>query len=118
MEKQVSDTLYKVIIIYQTSIPAEENKPIGIWGQRHLRYQKEYRRITDLNLLTSGKLNAYIVDIDRQTEDLFLRLVKQMTEHEGVTEQFKGTDQMEWGVRMNNIRSRAIEIINHNIIHT
>ena len=95
------------------SLPAEkENKPIGVWGQRHLRYLKQHRKVLYTNLLTSGKMNSYLADIDKQAEDMFLRLVKQMAEREGVTEQLKAKNQMEWVGRLNNIRSRAMEIVN------
>ena len=94
------------------SLPAEkENKPIGVWGQRHLRYIRQYKRILYTNLLTSGKLNSYLADIDEQAEDMFLRLVKQMAEREGVTEQMKAADMMKWVGLMNNIRSRAEEVV-------
>ena len=76
--------------------PEEEQKPIGIWGQRHLRYLKEHRRVRYANLLTSGELNAYLADIDRQAEELFLRLVKRMAEEEGITEALKASGQMKW----------------------
>lgn len=98
------------------SLPSEENKPIGIWGQRHLQYLKEYHRITYANLLTSGKLNSYLAEIDKQAEDMFFRLVEQMSEREGVTEQLKANDQMAWVKTMNNIRNRATEIVNTTII--
>ncbi len=87
------------------ALPPEEEKPSGIWGQRHLRYLKKYRRVVYFNLLTSGRLDAYLADIDEQAEDMFLRLVKQMTECEGVTEQPKVANQMSWIRSMNNIRS-------------
>ena len=93
------------------------NKPIGVWGQRHLRYLKQHRKVLYTNLLTSGKLNSYLADIDEQAEDLFFRLVKQMSEREGVSEQLKTENQMEWVGRMNNIRSRAAEIVNANLIY-
>ena len=96
----------------------EENQPIGIWGQRHLRYLKKHRRVRYANLLTSGELNAYLADIDRQAEELFLRLVKQMADAEGITETLKANDQMEWVGRMNNVRSRAFEIVEADIIYT
>ena len=96
----------------------EEDQPIGIWGQRHLRYLKEHHRVRYANLLTSGELNAYLVDIDRQAEELFLRLVKQMADAEGITETLKANDQMEWVGRMNNVRSRAFEIVEADIIYT
>ena len=99
-------------------LPEEEQLSIGIWGQRHRRYLKEHRRATYMALLTSGKLNSYLVDIDRQAEELFSRLVKQMTEVEGVTEQLKADNQMEWVRRMNNIRNRAMEIVNTELIYT
>ena len=98
-------------------LPTEkENRSIGVWGQRHLRYLKQHRKVLYTNLLTSGKLNSYLADIDKQAEDMFLRLVKQMTEREGVTEQLKAENQIEWVGRMNNIRSRAMEIVNEEII--
>ena len=96
----------------------EEDQPIGVWGQRHLRYLKEHRRVRYANLLTSGELNAYLADIDRQAEELFLRLVKQMADAEGITETLKASDQMEWVRRMNNVRSRAFEIVEVDIIYT
>ena len=94
----------------------EEDQPIGVWGQRHLRYLKEHRRVRYANLLTSGKMNAYLADIDRQAEELFLRLVKQMADAEGITETLKASDQMEWVRRMNSVRSRATEIVNSDLI--
>ena len=100
------------------SLPTEkENKPIGVWGQRHLRYLKQHRKAFYTNLLTSGKLNSYLADIDKQAEDMFLRLVKQMAEREGVTEQLKADNQIEWVGQMNNIRNRAMEIVNHEVIY-
>ena len=99
------------------SLPAEkENKPIGVWGHRHLRYLKQHRKVLYTNLLTSGKLNSYLADIDKQAEDMFLRLIEQIANREGVTEQLKAENQMEWVCRMNNIRSRAMEIVNEEII--
>ena len=94
----------------------EEQQTIGVWGQRHRRYLKEHRRTTYATLLTSGRLNSYLVDIDRQAEDLFSRLVKQMAKAEGVTEALKAANPMEWVGRMNNIRNRAAEIVNTEII--
>ena len=98
-------------------LPEEEQAYIGIWGQRHRRYLKEHRRVRYANLLTSGKLNSYLVDIDRQAEEMFERLVKQMAEREGVTEQLKATDSMEWVRKMNSIRYRAVEITNSELIY-
>ena len=99
-------------------LPEEEQQPIGVWGQRHWRYLKEHRRATYATLLTSGKLNGYLADIDRQAEELFSRLVKQMAEAEGVTETLKAANQKEWVDRMNSIRSRAMEIVNSELIYT
>lgn len=96
----------------------EEQQPIGLWGQRHLRYIKQHRKVLYTNLLTSGKLNRYLADIDKQAESMFSRLVKQMAEREGVTEKLKAENQMEWVRQMNNLRSRASEIINSNLINT
>ena len=99
------------------TLPAEkENKPIGIWGQRHKRYLQEHKRATYTTLLTSGKLNSYLADIDEQAEEMFFRLVKQMAEHEGVTELLKAENQMLWVQKMNSIRNRAVEIVNHEFI--
>ena len=97
-------------------LPEEEQQPIGVWGQRHLRYIKQNRKILYYNLLTSGKLNGYLADLDNQAEEMFSRLVKQIAEREGVTEQLKVENQMEWVGRMNNIRSRAIEAVNTDIV--
>ena len=93
----------------------EEDQPIGVWGQRHLRYLKEHHRVRYANLLTSGELNAYLADIDRQAEELFLRLVKQMANAEGISETLKASNQMEWVRRMNSCRNRASEIVYHQV---
>lgn len=99
------------------TLPEEEQKSIGIWGQRHARYLKRYYKILYYNLLSSGKLNAHLAEIDRQAEDMFFRLVKQMAEREGVTEQLKAKNQMEWVRMMNNIRNMATEIVYAEIIY-
>ena len=94
------------------TLPAEkENKPISVWGQRHKRYLQEHKRATYTTLLTSGKLNSYLADIDEQAEEMFFRLVEQMAEREGVTEQLKAENQMKWIGLMNNIRNRVIEVV-------
>lgn len=93
-------------------LPDEEQQPIGIWGQRHLRYIKQNRKVLYLNLLTSGKLNGYLADLNKQAEEMFSLLVKQMAERDGVTEQLKAENQLKWVARMNNIRSRATESVN------
>ena len=98
--------------------PEQEQEPIGIWGQQHLRYLKEHHRVRYANLLTSGELNAYLADIDRQAEELFLRLVKQMANAEGISETLKASNQMEWVRRMNSCRNRASEIVYHQAIYT
>mgnify|MGYP004566195513 CR=1 FL=1 len=99
------------------SLPTKkENKPIGVWGQRHLRYLKQHRKLLYINLLTSGKLNSHLADIDKQAEDMFLRLVEQMAKRESVSEQLKAENQMEWVGRMNSIRSRVAEIVNAELI--
>ena len=100
-------------------LPAEEEKEanIGVWAMRHKRYLKQNHKVFYYNLLTSGKLNSYLADIEQQAQDLFLRLVKQMAEMEGVTEQLKADNQMEWVGRMNNIRRRATEVVNKDIIY-
>ena len=97
-------------------LPEGEQQPVGLWGQRHLRYIKQNHKVFYLNLLTSGKLNGYLSDLDKQAEDMFSRLVKQMAEREGVTEKLKAENQMEWVGRMNNIHSRAKEVINNELI--
>ena len=99
------------------TVPVEEDKPIGIWGQRHLRYIKQERKALYIEMLTSGKLNAYLANINEQATEQMLLLTKQMAECEGVTEQFKEQDQMLWVQRMNNIRHRTMEFVNHELIY-
>ncbi len=100
-------------------LPAEkEERHIGVWGHRHLQYLKENRKVLYTDLLTSSKLNSYLADIDKQTEEMFSRLVKQMAMRESVTGQLKADNQMEWVARMNNIRSRATEVVNTDLIYT
>ena len=98
-------------------LPKEEQQPIGVWGQRHLRYIKQNRKVLYLNLLTSGKLNGYLVDLDKQADEMFSLLVKQMAESEGVTEQLKADNQIEWVGRMNNICQRPAELVNTDLIY-
>ena len=98
------------------TLPAEKEQPIGVYGQRHLRYLKQYRRITYTNLLTSGKLNAYLAEIDGQAKELFFRLVKEYADRQGVTERLKADNPLEWVWRMNNIRSAVEEVINTELI--
>ena len=101
------------------SLPTEEKQAnIGVWGMRHKRFLKENHRVLYANLMTSGKLVAYLDDIEQQATAMFLRLVKELAEKENVTEELKAADQMLWVQRMNNIRNRATEIVNAELIYT
>ena len=124
MNRQIIDektgidyTLQDNYYLPNLALSTEKEQSIGVWGQRHKRYLKEHHHILYYNLLTSCKLNDYLADIDRQAEGLVSRLVKQMAECEGVTKALKAQDQMEWIDRMNNIRNRAIEIVNNDLIY-
>ena len=99
------------------TLPAEEERPIGVWGQRRLRYLKQYHKVIYYNLLTSGKLDSHLADIEEQAQQLFLRLVKELAEKEGVTEKLKAENAMLWVRQMNNIRNRATEIVNNEVIY-
>lgn len=103
-------------LIPNLTLPDEDQVEIGVWGQRHLRYIKQHHKVRYSNLLTSGKLNGYLADIDKQAEDMFFRLIKQMVEREGISEKLKADNQMEWVARMNNIGSRVTEVINTEVI--
>jgi hypothetical protein len=96
--------------------PDPDPRPVGIWGMRHEEYLKEHRYLTYMNLLTTGKLDSYLADIDEQARDMLDRLIAQMAKVEGVTELLKAQDQMEWVRRMNNIRHRAEEIVRTELI--
>ncbi len=98
------------------TLPAEEEQSIGIWGQRHLDYLKQHRRVTYTNLLTSGRLNAYLADIDRQAQERFERLIEGMKQAQGITERLKEENVLEWVQYLNNIRACAREIVNEEII--
>ena len=100
-------------------LPAEEEKEanIGVWVMQHKRYLKQNHKVLYYNLLTSGKLNSYLADIEQQAQDLFLRLVNDLAEKENITEELKSTDMMLWVQKMNNIRNRATEIVNVDIIY-
>ena len=125
MEKYITDERtglkYELVgdyyLIAGDDEPEEEQKPIGIWGQRHLRYLKEHRRVRYANLLTIGKLNDYLADLNEQAEAMFSRLVKQLSEKEGITEALKAENQMLWVQRMNNIRSAAMESVANDLIY-
>ena len=115
--EQTGGTYTKVGDYYLPNLlPAEKEVEIGIWGQRRLRYLKQHRKVLYTNLLTSGKLYSHLTEIDKQAEDMFFRLVKQMAEREGVTEKLKAENQVAWVSQMNNIRSRATEIVNAELI--
>jgi hypothetical protein len=100
------------------TLPTEKETVIGVWGQRHLRYLKEYRRITYTNLLTRGRLNSYLADIEKQAQERFETLIEQMKQAQGITEQLKAENALEWVHRMNNIRACAKEIVEREIIYT
>ena len=108
---QVGDYLLPNLIL-----PEQQDQPLGVWGQRHARYLKQHHKIIYMNLLTSGKLNDYLVDIENQAENLLLQLVKQLAESENITEELKAKDQMEWVAQMNNVCNRAREIVNSKLI--
>ncbi|NBI60893.1 TnpV protein [Lachnospiraceae bacterium] len=99
------------------AVPTEEEQPIGIWGQRHLDYLKQYRKVTYTNLLTSGRLGVYLADIDRQAQERFERLIEGMKQAQGITEQLKAENALEWVGRMNNIRACAREIVERELIY-
>ena len=94
----------------------EKGAEIGVYGQRHLRYIKRHKKALYLNLLTTGKLSSYLLDIDKQAEEMLFQLVKQMAEHEAITEQLKADNQMAWVTQMNSIRNKATEIINTELL--
>lgn len=98
------------------TLPAEEERPIGVWGQRRLLYLKQHHKVLYYNLLTSGKLHSHLADVEEEAQALFSRLVNQLAEKEGVTEQLKATNQMAWVRQMNNIRERATEVVNSEVV--
>ena len=100
------------------TLPPEEKRPIGVWAHRRLRYLKQHHKILYYNLLTSGKLYCHLADVEEEAQTLFLRLVKEYAEQEGLTEQMKAENQMEWVQRMNNIRERVNEVVNTEMIFT
>jgi len=123
MEKYITDERtglkYELVEGYYLVVgddEPEEDRPIGVWGQRHLRHLKRHHKVIYANLLTSGKLPEYLADIDRRAEELFLRLAKQMADAEGITEKLKASNQMEWVRQMNSIRNRSMEIVNAELI--
>ncbi len=100
------------------TVPAEEEQPVGVWGQRHRRYLKEYRPAFYNALLLSGKLNGYLADIDQRAQELFDAIIQQMALAQGITERLKATDQMVWVGKMNNLRASATEIVTTEIIYS
>ena len=98
------------------TLPAEDERPIGVWGQRRLRYLKQHHKVLYYNLLTSGKLHSHLADTEEQAQTLFSRLVKEYAEKESVTEQLKATDQMAWVRKMNNIRERATDVVYSEVV--
>ena len=124
MEKQIYDEknglryeLHGDYYLPCLAVPPEEQRPIGVWGQRHLRYLRQHRKALYTELQITGKLNDYLADLNKQAESMFLELVKQMAAREGVTEQLKAQDQMLWVQRMNNIRDCAMEVVNNDLIY-
>ena len=99
------------------TLPEEEQRFIGVWGQRHKRYLKEHKEAVYITLLTSGRLNSYLADIEEQAQERFERIVDQMKQAQGITEQLKAENQMEWVVRMNNIQMCAREAVNVELIY-
>lgn len=125
MEKYITDgrtgLKYELVgdyyLIAGDDEPEQEQEPIGIWGQRHLRYLEEHRRVRYANLLTTGKLNDYLADLNEQAEAMFSQLVKLLAEMEGVTEVLKAENQMLWVQKMNNLRNAAMEIVSNELIY-
>ena len=116
MTNKITYTQQGDYLLPDLKLPEQPKVKIGIWDKRHLKYIKHHRPILYTNLLTSCKLTAYLADIDEQAEDMFFRLVKQLAEKEGITDQLKADNQMLWVKRMNNIRNRAEEIVNNELI--
>ena len=111
--RQVGDYLLQNI-----TIPAEDKEPVGLWGQRHARHLKEHHKVLYVNLLTSGKLHSYLAEVDKQAEDMFLRLVKEYADRQGVTERLKAENPHEWIGRMNNIQACVREVVEREFIYT
>ena len=124
MERYITDerTGLKYELVGDHYLIAGDDEPeessIGIWGRRHLRYLKQHRRAVYAELLTSGKLNDYLANLNEQAEDMFFQLVKELAQKEGITETLKAENQMLWVQRMNSVRQTATEIVNHDLIYT
>ncbi|TGY88080.1 TnpV protein [Petralouisia muris] len=104
-------------LIPRLDLPPEKEQPIGVFGRRHLDYLKQYHKVTYTNLLTSGRLNTYLADINRQAQERFERLIEGMKQAQGITERLKEENALEWTKRMNNVRACAREIVNEEIIY-
>ena len=113
----ISYTLHGDYYLPDLELPAQEEKPIGLWGQRHLQYIREHRKALYTGLFLDGKLNGYLADLNEQAEDMFFRLVKELAEKEGITETLKAENQMLWVQRMNAVRETAMEIVNKDLIY-
>ena len=118
MATKITYTQQGDYLLPDLKLPEQPKVEIGIWGKRHLRYLKNHHPIIYTNFLTSCKLNAYLANVAKQAEDMFFRLVKQLAEKEGLTEQLKADNQMLWIRRMNNIRNQATEIVNNELIYS
>jgi len=114
----ISYTLHGDYYLPDLALPAEKEKPIGIWGRKHLHYLKEHKRLVYLNLLTSGRLNEYLASVDKQAEDMFSRLVKEYADRQEVTEQLKAENQLLWVGKMNNIRVCVREVVESEFIYS
>ena len=124
MEKQIYDEknglwyeLHGDYYLPCLTVPPEKQRPVGIWGQRHLRYLRQHKKVLYTELQITGKLNGYLANLNEQAENMFLELVKQLATLEGSTERIKAQDQMLWVQRMNNIRDRAVEVVNNDLIY-
>ena len=115
--EQIGGTYKQVGDYLLPDVELPEEKPIGVWGTRHYHYLRNTKRILFSRLIISGKMNDYLADIDKQAEEMFSQLVKQLAEKEGITEALKATDQMEWVRQMNSVRNRAAEIVNKELIY-
>ena len=116
--EQMSGAYYQQGDYFLPNLAVPESVPVGIWGHRHLCYLKKHRQAIYTAMFLSGKLNSYLVEIDQQAQEMFSQLVKQIADHEGITEHLKASDQLEWVRKMNNIQNRAAEIVNTDLIYT
>lgn len=113
----ISYTLHGDYYLPDLTLPPEEKQPISVWGQQHLQYLRQNKQVVYTILLTSGKLNSYLADIDKQAEEMFLRLIDQMAEREGITEELKMKNQILWIGKMNAVQEAAREIVNNDLIY-